>query len=102
VTEQVEGSPPTSNSYGEPVTTTSTIGSYWALVEAVSGRLLEVLMQKYPEAKYQITLNHQPNVVFKRDMLVAWNSRSLQIIDVQDVRGSLRPQIVMICRDYQG
>ncbi len=81
---------------------TSTIGSFWALVEAASGRLLEVLMQKFPEAKYQITINHQPGIIFKRDMDIAWNGRHLQILDVQDVLGSLRPQIVFVCRDYDG
>lgn len=92
------------NSYGEAIVVNTLVGEFWCSIEAMKGRELELAQQRWAEAQYKITLRHQPGITFTRKMQAWWGSpaRVMDILDVHDVEGSVRPQIVMFAKDYHG
>lgn len=90
------------NSVGEDIVTDTLVGTFPCLVEALVGRELERVMQRWAKANYKITMRHQPDIILTRKMTGTWNSRTLDILDVQDVGESFRPQVVMIAQDFDG
>lgn len=92
------------NSFGEAIKTNVLVGEFACRIDALQGRELQAAMQRWAEARYKITMRHQPGVTFTREMQAWWGSpaRIMDILDVQDVQGSLRPDIVMFAKDYNG
>lgn len=94
--------PVTQSSFGEDVVSNPTdVGTFWCKVEALQGRELESARQRWAEARYKITMRKQA-VTFTRKMTGLWNGRHLNILDVQDVGGNSRPEVMMYAMDFDG
>ena len=103
-TKPSEPSDSTQNTYGEDAITNEHVGTFWCRIEPLAGREMAAVQQKFAEARYKITMRHQPSTVFTRKMQAWWGSpaRILDILDVQDVAESMRPEITMLAKDYEG
>ena len=90
----------TQDTYGQDTVswTASTDGPYWALVEAMQGRELESVMQKWAEARFRVTIRFQSGVTINREDRLLWGSRTLDILDAEDPTQS-RTWTVMVCRE---
>lgn len=88
------------NSFGEDVVAWTSLGSSFpCLVEPLAGKELEMAMQRWAQAKYQITMRHQPGLTFSAKMRAIWQGRHLNILNVNDP-GENNPWITMIAEDY--
>lgn len=91
------------NSSGEDIITWTEVGTgFWCNIAPLQGRELSDALQRWAEARYSITLRHQPGITFTRKMRITWGSRTIDILDVQDVAESLRPEVVFFTRDFDG
>lgn len=90
------------NSSGEDIVVDTAVGTFPCLVEALVGREMERVMQLWAQAKYKITMRHQPGITFTRKMSATFGSRTLDILDVEDIGGTLRPEVIMYAQDFQG
>ncbi len=88
------------NSYGEDIVTDTQIGTFPCLIEALVGRERDSAMQRWAEAKYKITMRQQPGITFSSKMSATFGSRTLDILDVEDLGESLRPEVVMYAQDH--
>ena len=89
------------DSFGQDVITDVEVGTFWCLVEPLQGREKEAVQQRWAEARYKITMRHQPGITFKAKMTVDWNGLTLDILDVEDTQSTLRPEVVMFARDHE-
>lgn len=92
----------TQDSFGADVTgTPTTIGTFWARVEPLTGRELEQAMQKWAEARFRITIRRQPGLAYtiKPADHIEWNSQSLDVLDVQG-QGTRMPEWVIVAKDH--
>src|SRR5678815_4851466 len=89
------------DSFGQDVITAVEVGTFWCLVEALQGREKVAAQQRWAEARYKITLRHQDGIRFKAKMTVEWDDSTLDILDVEDTRSTLRPEVVLIARDHE-
>lgn len=89
------------DSFGQDAITDVEVGTFWCLIEPLVGREKEAAQQRWAEVRYKITLRHQDGITFKANMTVDWGDLTLDILDVEDTRSSLRPEIVMFARDHE-
>ena len=89
------------DSFGQDTVVDTSVGTFWCLVEALQGSEKEAAMQRWAEARYRITMRHQPGITFKAKMTVDWNGLTLDILDVEDAQSTLRPDVIMIARDHE-
>jgi len=107
-TRPLDSSETTQNSFGEDQGSAAAVGTFWGFVEPMSGQELEVMQQKWAQAKWKIKLRHQPGITFTRKMLASFTPRGaasprvLDILDVQDQPNLPRPEIIMIAQDFNG
>lgn len=71
-------------------------------VEYMQGRELELFMQRWARAQYKITLRHQPGIKPLPNWRATWGDIQLDIISVQDPEGSMRPELILYCQDFEG
>lgn len=92
------------NSFGEDVTSTQTVGTFWAFVRGLQGSEVEKAMQKWPEAQYTILMRYQPGITITPEMSISWKGRTLDILDVDDTDAGATtdPRMTLIARDFQG
>lgn len=92
-------------SFGQDIIENQEVGSFWCRIEYYEGREFTGGMQRVSDARYLITLRHQPKIVFDRTMQIWWGcpARIFDIVDVQDQRlsSSPRPQIRVFAKDHQ-
>lgn len=89
------------DSFGQDIIVPTEVGTFWCLVEALQGREKEAAQQRWAEARYRIKMRHQAGITFKAIMTGEWNGLTLDILDVEDARSTLRPDLVMIARDHE-
>lgn len=89
-------------SFGTDIVTDTLVGTFPCLVEALQGREMERAMQRWAEAKYKITMRQQPGITFTRKMTGTFGSRTLDILDVEDLGESLRPEVIIYAQDHDG
>jgi len=82
----------------EVIGTPTSLGTFWARVEALQGRELTAAQQRWAEAKYRITMPYHASLTVQRIDEIVRNTDLLDILDVVDPTG-LREQLVFICRD---
>lgn len=87
------------NSYGEDTTVASTVGTFWASVEFITGREPFMAGQRWAEAKYKIRLRRQPHVTLQREQTIEWNGQTLDILDIQGP-GTRMAEWLIIARDH--
>lgn len=87
------------NGYGEDIITTTTVGTFWAAVEFVTGREPFMAGQRFAEAKYKIRMRRQPGITLQREQTVEWNGQTLDVLDIQGP-GTRMPEWLIIARDH--
>lgn len=99
------------NSFGEDdASSPQIVGTFPAKVEEMVGTELARMQEKWAEARYMITMRHQPGIVFRAKMTAVWLSRTsdaslnraIDILNINDPGNTLRPTITMIARDFAG
>lgn len=89
----------TQNSFGEDVITWVSLGEFWAEILPLQGRELEVMQQRWAEARFTVRIRFQPTITFRREDRGTWGSRTLDILDVEDIDQRQR-ELRLICREY--
>ena len=76
----------TQNGFGEDVAGAPTaLGTFSAEVRPLTGRELEVMQQRFAEASFSVAMRAQPGITFRREDYITWGTRTLNILDVEDV-----------------
>lgn len=83
---------------GDVQGTPTDLGSFWAEITALKGHELESMQQRWAEARFAVKMRHQPGITFQRKDQVAWGSRTLDILDVEDPDQRKR-ELSLICRE---
>lgn len=86
------------------------VGTFPGQVECMAGAELERMQEKWAEAKYKITMRHQPGIEFTAKMYAIWLSRTadaslnrtLDILNINDPGNTLRPTITIVAKDFAG
>ena len=94
----------TPNSYNETdASQTIVVGTFPCDINPLAGNELEIAMQRWAMAKYQIVMRHQPGMNFGGAMFAIWilptGNRKLDILNVNDP-GEDSPWVIMTARDY--
>jgi head-tail adaptor len=85
---------------GEDATTpTTTVGTFWARVEYLTGRELEAMQQRWADARYRICMLRQPGITLQAKDTITWNSQTLDILNIQG-QGTRMPEWTIIARDF--
>lgn len=87
------------NTFGEDVNAATPIGTFWAEVKFLAGRELEVVQQRFAEARYSICMRRQPGVVIEREDKITWGTLTLDILDVQGP-GTRMDEWAITAKDY--
>lgn len=86
----------TQNSSGEDVTTLTALGSAWVQIVAMSGRELQAAHQTFAEARFSVMIDHPLDTyTLRRHDQIAWGSRTLDILDVEDPDQRRREQRII-------
>lgn len=72
------------NTYGEDEGDPELIGSFWAKVVSLAGRELYQAQQRWPEARYEITMRYQPEHSITPNMFIEFGAMTIDILDVQN------------------
>ncbi len=102
ISVKVPQSPP-QNSFGEDIYIWVSVGTFPCFVDPTPGTEIQMAQQRWAEAKYLITMRHQPGLFFTGKERFYWinTNRYLDILNVEDP-GESNPWITMIARDYDG
>jgi SPP1 family predicted phage head-tail adaptor len=84
------------NAYGEEVITWQTFAQSWAKITQLSGREQYYAQEVTPLATHQVKLRYLAGVT--PAMQIVWGSRTLQIIDVNDLDGR-QIELALICQE---
>lgn len=86
---------------GQDEYTWASVQETWANITALQGREMEVVQQRWADARFKVIMHFLAGVTFA--MRLAWldgsTTRILQIMDVQDPDG-LRKRLVLFCREW--
>lgn len=83
------------NSSGEDVKSNISLGSAWVKITALQGRELERAQQLQAEARFKIETEHPlTSYTLQRADIIAWGSRTLDILDIEDPNQRRRGQVI--------
>jgi SPP1 family predicted phage head-tail adaptor len=83
---QVEAPPEEFDSYGQPIPNWSTVGTYWAHVQPLSGHEMVAAKQVKAQATMQIEIRYQgDSIVIGPTNRLLLNGRQLGIFDVRNI-----------------
>jgi head-tail adaptor len=88
------------NTFGEDAGDEREVGPFPAMVATLSGREFFQVSQRWADARYKVTIRHQPGVTFTRQMYITWGDQTLDILDIQDVPENRHHHLTMICKDH--
>lgn len=86
------------DSYGNDTITYPTLGTFYALVEAIQGRELDAAMQRWAEARFKVRLHYNTYGIDRADR-ISWGTRTLDILDIEDPFGDQR-WLVAVCKEF--
>ena len=86
------------DTFGNDTITYPTMGTFWALVEAMGGRELDAAMQRWAEARFKVRMHYNTYGIDRADRIY-WGSRVLDILDIEDPFGDSR-WLVAICKEF--
>lgn len=87
------------DSFGQDVTTTTSMGTFWAHVSYMTGRELQAAQQRWAEAQYSIEIQRQPGITLKPSDQIVWNSQTLDVVDIQG-QGTRSAVWTIIAKDH--
>ncbi len=101
ITVQMPAQTESRDSYGQPISQPTTIGTFWAEVLPLTGHELAVARQLKAQASHKVRLRYQGAAPLSPEMILTLKGRTLGVIEVRNVEERNR-RFEMTCWEMQG